>query len=174
MPDGMPHLKFGHPNGYNYQVNARIRTAEDLIKLMLLSDILDRHIDVSCRKYLNLLYLSPGRMDRPIDDHQPFTLRVFANAINSLKFNAVTLHCPHSDQTRLHILNSLIYNDEIFFKPAIMMFNHEICDYNISLVYPDKGANERWGKKYNNGSNVICEKVRDMQTGKLSGFKVLN
>lgn len=174
MPDGMPHLKFGHPNEREYQVNARIRTAEDLVKLMLLTDVLDKHADVSTRRYLNLLYLSSGRMDRPIDDHQPFTLRVFATAINNLHYNTITLHCPHSNQTRLYLGNCFIYDDAVFFKPAIMMFQHYVCNYNISIVYPDKGAKERWGEKYNSALNVLCEKVRDSQTGKLSGFKVLN
>lgn len=80
----------------DYQtIIARINNSNDIMELLLLTDAL-RRIDTTP---INLFmpYIPYARQDRVCDKGEAFSLKVFANLINSLNFNKVTVIDPHSN-----------------------------------------------------------------------------
>lgn len=196
MPDGVLHTKLNCGLGQYpmttaqvIQINHRITDGDSILELGYIVDILRREYgNTKVPINLNLLYISAQRMDRPISEREPNSLKVYASFINSLNLNSVTLHCPHSDVLQAVINNCRVSKSEYqFFKSSIetckFYYNNYYHDENnFSIVIPDIGAMKRFGKKEYleifgalkvSDSIVIAEKKRDMATGKLSGFKVL-
>jgi len=162
FPDGQPHVNI--PEGLvaapDYTIRCSIRNSDELLNIMQLNEILRRKAS-----YVNLeiAYLMGARMDRPIDENQPFTLKVITDILNSANFNKITLFNVHSE-----VSEKLLRAKNILPKNQI---NEVLALYpGIKLVSPDKGAFQ-W---LNRIMSVIvkCSKVREMATGKLSGFKI--
>jgi ribose-phosphate pyrophosphokinase len=198
FPDGQTHIDLGYRLKPDYPIDIRckIRSPDELFKLLMLGNILDAN-DVESR--LHIKYLMGARMDRPIDQGQPFTLKLVCDMINNGFPNSpVTVFCPHSEAVSLLLKNYKEFLDSeknfyyrVFEKviPESSLVEHydarSDTTYNtggLSLIIPDAGAGKRWYnsfaghfgsmlKKYE-VSLVECSKKRDMNTGKLSGFKV--
>lgn len=145
-----------------YQVKCRIRNAEELFLLMQVADILNRHAVVW---YLHIYYLMSMRMDRVMTFNDPYNLQIVANVIKGLGARNVHVYHPHSDKTSklLGIAN--------------IAYPHPNLDdfQNWQLCYPDAGAMERYGTKYRTDYNpLVCEKKRDVVTGKILGIEIKN
>lgn len=171
MPDGLPHVKVPDNIQQDSVVEAVIRDGNDLLKLAYLRPMLYDY------PVLKLKYLAAQRMDRQIDNEQPFSLKIFCNFINNLNFDKVIIYCPHSDVMPALLNNVSVDDGSDFFRKVIA----EQTNYyhGLSIVYPDAGAEKRFNNmdlgldpKLHN--IVTCGKHRDMQTGKLSGFYVGN
>lgn len=144
----------------------RIANADDLFILMQLGDILNRH-GVTFSLYIT--YLMGMRMDRVVAFNEAFSLKLVADAINSIKPIRVTLVEAHSQK-------------------AVSLINNCDCQYvNVAFVatadyycFPDAGAIERYAHQFSHSPErpsdkiILCSKERDPETGKLSGFKILN
>lgn len=173
FPDGQPHFKLGmRPTHSEVTIESRIRNPYDLFNIVLAADVLKNYYAVN----LDVRYLMGARMDRRIDQTQPFTLRMVANIINSCGFRYVRLLDVHSPVADKLIYNS--YNVEPI--EQVRMVLKELGD--VVIVVPDKGAQTRTLSIINKIPEwldaeqpwVQCEKMRDSQTGKLSGFNVLD
>ena len=92
--DGQPHAIFALPPNDDgvIPVTVRVRNADDLFYLGMLADVANHN---RIKVGLTISYLMGGRMDRRIDDNQPFTLRMVCEYINSLKFEWVNVIEPH-------------------------------------------------------------------------------
>lgn len=198
FPDGQTHIDLGYKIKSDHPVDIRckIRSPEELFKLLMLGNVLDAN-DVGSR--LHIKYLMGARMDRAIDQRQPFTLKLVCDMINnSFPNSPVTVFCPHSEAVSLLLKNykEFLDSEKNFYYRVferVILENSLVKDYNaksdttyntgsLSLIIPDAGAGKRW---YNNFagyfssmlnkyevSTVECSKKRDMQTGKLSSFVV--
>lgn len=133
---------------------------------------------------LNLPYIPHARMDRVKDNNDVFTLKYFAEIINSLDFTCVKVFDPHSNV-------SLALIDRIYPEyPKRQVFDatHDIAfketgetghEYyedtmnNLLFFYPDEGAMKRYSEFFTN-EYAFGIKKRDWKTGKIQGLDIMN
>lgn len=179
FPDGMSykHLEDYYPNKKEC-ITASIRSFHDLIRLAQLVDVLRNNWTEYI--HLDLHYLIGSRMDRPIDNKSPNTLKVVCDVLNSLRFNLITTVFAHSSSTldRLNAVPDLIQEKNFITAGLTKSIIESRCDQSFDLCLPDAGAAKRyWNDHAMVGQSfscrvIECSKHRDMQTGKLSGFCV--
>lgn len=159
FPDGEPHIILENIDRKDdVAVVCRVCNPTDLFILMQVGDILNRR-GVLFR--LDIVYLMSMRMDRVMSYNESFSLNVVAQVINDMFPQAVHVLEPHSHKTQ-----DLI--DEYWGDIQSPKPNFE----GYLWVYPDKGAYQRYDGSAS--TQVLCSKVRDIATGKLSGFKIEN
>lgn len=133
------------------------------------------NLDVLIRLYLP--YIPHARMDRVKDEEDVFTLKYFADVINSLGFDRVLVHDPHSSVAcslinRIQIAEVRFFFEEVF----ASLHEHEGVEYgDVLICYPDEGAMKRYSDKI--GDIYACGTVfgikrRDWRTGKIEGLDV--
>jgi len=171
FPDGQPHFKletFEHDFS-RVTIETSIKSPLELFQLGLAVDVL-RNNGFS-EVNLDIRYFLGARMDRAIDSLQPNTLQSVAKYINSLGLSKVRILDVHSDVALRLIRNSENVLPLNVVEQVIAQFPH------CTIAIPDKGAVDRVMKVTRGPSGYIrdvvyCSKVRDMATGKLSGFSV--
>lgn len=156
-PDGQPNirLKTEIDRKEGVDIACRVRNPNELFDLLMVADIVNRQSYVD---KLVILYLMGGRTDRVLSFDQPFTLRIVADMINTIKAKNVEIIDPHSNRT-IDLINNSKSN-----KDVASYSNLKVEGYVVAI--PDEGA----AKKHK--ADIICSKVRDAATGKLSGFKI--
>lgn len=168
FPDGEKHLRINELNRKDtVAIRCRIKSSDDLFLLMQLSDILSRQcVEVV---EIEIFYLMSMRCDRLFSFEQPFSLKIVADVINS--FNAKNIHIyePHS-----HRCLGMIKNSKGFLLKGLGKVDLKDC----ILCFPDNGAYERYFK-YNELAitllnPIICNKSRDVTSGKLLNFEIAN
>jgi ribose-phosphate pyrophosphokinase len=129
-----------------------------------------RHIDTHFpgeRVILDMPYIPHARMDRVKADEDVFTLKYFAEIINSLHFSVVWVRDAHSNVSLALIDNVCDTGVKAYIRKAI-----ELSGAN-AMFYPDEGAM----KRYSDQSELpyaFGMKKRDWQTGKILGLDVIN
>ena len=161
FPDGEPHLVFEEELDRKDPINitCRICNSTDLFILMQIGDILQRH-EITIRT-LDIKYLMSSRIDRVISFNESYSLKIVSKIINSLKAKHVFLTEAHSDKTEL-LINNCINHTQSFDK---------YLPKEYAPVAPDKGAAKR---RHFKTLCLFCTKERDLNTGKLSNFKIQN
>lgn len=159
-------------------VVSQMRSSEDLIKVILAKDALER---LEAKKIeLYVPYFPAARQDRICNEGEPFTLKVFAGLINNCKFDKVSIFSPHSEVTPALIDNvHVVELDESFVAKVLETIDH---DGFVYIASPDAGADKRVGKIVSNLLKhyeikpqlaiVRCGKVRDVVDGTLKEFFV--
>lgn len=130
-----------------------------------------RRCDPRAEITLLLPYIPNARMDRVKADDEVFTLKYFAEFINSLSFNVVSVRDPHSNVAVALIDNVYVLNPKRFIEKAI-----EDClshDDNLLICYPDEGAAKRYTELLKR-EHVFCIKHRDWRTGNIEGLELTN
>ena len=163
FPDGEVHLQIDELNRKEaVKVIMRIRNAEDLFLLMQLSDILHRNeVEV---KELHIPYLMSMRCDRVFSFDRPFTLKIVGDVVKNVKARYARIYEPHSFRALDASYGGMV---------------GIITDYFLDggslghICFPDRGALDRYGA-YAPKNALLCEKVRDVATGELKEFKVVN
>lgn len=175
FPDGQPHFKL---ESYDIDfrsvtIEAKIASPADLLTILLANDVLRNHGYETVN--LDIRYLMGARMDRAIDTLQPYTLQTVSRLVNGAGFSRVRMLDVHSD-----VATRLIRNSENVLPVRVVdsVMSVAFWGHSTTIVTPDKGAVDRVNKIVSSiwcgGSRVTCEKKRDMATGKLSGFTVLD
>lgn len=146
---------------------------ESIIELMFFVEYL-KQLGLFQDVVLNVRYLPYSRMDRIEDKHQNmFSLKYMANIINSLGFNKVCLNEIHSDVSLKLINNSYnyLYTDTLF--NEFLNDNKLSVDKdNLTIMFPDKGAYNRYKDRYLNYNLVYGEKIRDFNSGEILGLQL--
>lgn len=124
---------------------------------------------------LHMPYLPYARQDKKIANDATFNLKVLFKCLNSAGFNklsAVDVHNP--DVTRDQYLRF----ENISISPTLHKIVETVKPHFI--VFPDKGAQYRYGGYLQGYPIIYCEKVRDQLTGeiksiepKITGYKEL-
>lgn len=118
-------------------------------------------------------YLPNARQDRVKSDNDVFTLKYFAEIINSLNFFRVNVIDPHSSVSEALIDNIHIIRPYSIVNRIIYGLEYPLLsDQSITIYYPDEGAM----KRYSGGINrpyVFGVKNRDWETGKITSLDVI-
>lgn len=164
FPDGQPHVKIPPADYFHYIINGPIRTPHDLVELYLIQDVL-RHRRTTLQLFIT--YLMGGRMDRAISPEEPFTLQVIADMLRPILdgFEKVTLFDPHSDVSAA-LLDAEV---QLPYDQVHLALNESEAD---CVIIPDAGAAKRVHKLCEGYDTVQGLKLRDVTTGRLSGFVV--
>ncbi len=160
FPDGEKHLKIKELDRKDtVEIICRITNSDDLFLLMQLSDILNRQC-VSIDK-ITIAYLMTMRCDRLFSFEQPFSLKIVADVINSFNAKKVLIIEPHSSTCL-----DLIKNSEAWYT------SKGLLPYPTTVCFPDKGAFVRYSNNMLMRPHIICSKVRDVATGKITSFSL--
>lgn len=169
---GEPHIKI--ESGFNTDelvtVTHRLNSFQRLGELCLAVDAL-RRMGVT-KINLFIPYFPGARQDRVMVPGEPLTVKVYADIINAMKLDKVTVFDPHSEVTPALLQNCEVISNHTFIEEVIKRIGG-----NVRLISPDGGALKKIYKlsEYLGGIAVTeCGKSRDVKTGKLSGFRVFD
>lgn len=163
FPDKSLHIKLFPDEKETAMISWRYEDDSELFLLICLT----KHLrDKGVRRIvLDMPYIPHARMDRVKDQGDVFTLKYFAEIINSLNFSAVYVVDPHSS-----VSNALINNLHLEDASYIVKRCIGLCSPSL-LFYPDEGAMKRYSDKANR-PYAFGIKRRDWQTGKILGLDV--
>ncbi|HEU5290683.1 MAG TPA: phosphoribosyltransferase family protein [Cyclobacteriaceae bacterium] len=177
FPDGQPQVKIettAIKGIKSCHIFARVANPNDLLNILLCKNILDYHgvKDVS----LGISYLLAARMDRVMTEGEPFTLKVIASILNQAKFSSVKVFDPHSDVSTALIESCKAIPNHHYVKDAIQSVLKDSNEKeSYFLVSPDAGALKKihgLATFLNHHRVIEGIKTRNVETGKLSNFKV--
>ena len=173
FPDGTQSIEFSDDQPYysTNEVEWFYDSDEEVFTLMCVVDMV-RRISKNPRIKLWIPYLLNARMDRIKKPEQNFSLKVFANFINSLNFDKVVVYNVHSNVSEA-LIDNIINIDPIFDVDDV------ISEYKPDVIYfPDEGACKRYAdldSVKESGLPVIFGiKKRDFATGKILGLDVVS
>ncbi len=145
---------------------------ESIVRLLMIADAMKR-IGRPLRK-LTIPYFPGSRQDRVCNYGEAFSLKVYANLINSLGLEEVTIFDPHSEVTPALIENCRVIDNSVFVMRA--MCRYGVTSYNqLPLVSPDAGSNKKifgLAKRLEGPEVIRADKVRDVRDGKIIGTEV--
>ena len=139
-------------------VHADIKNSDDVIALLLSMSVL-RETLPNTYYALFLRYFPYARQDRACQPREAFSLKVFADLINSLEFSYVAVWDFHNEDL-LHLIDNVIHTSQ-----EILV--EDLATNYKTLVSPDKGASKKI-KVFEKSHNIIVgEKIRDVATGEI-------
>lgn len=170
FPDGTKLIKFEPIDGGIYGITWLYDGEHELFELISLT----KHLkNCGCEVHLKMPYVPNARMDRVKNIDEVFTLKYFADTINWLGFDSITICNPHSTVS------------EALFNKCRSDFNIVKCDIQKILMndptieaiyYPDAGAHKKFGDMLSsfNLPYMYGEKNRDWKTGQINGLSIMN
>ena len=130
---------------------------------------LTRHLQKSGLEVdLFVPYIPNARMDRVKDEEDVFTLKYFAEEINSLGFKNVIVLDPHSSVSEALIDRIKIVSAEKFIRHAIEQINSD----DLMMFYPDEGAMKRYSGMFA-APYAFGVKNRYWKTGEILSLELL-
>lgn len=144
-------------------ITAHIKCSEGIILLSQLKNLVDS-LNLNEKVSLKMPYVPYARYDRAMVSPDSFSLKVFANLLNSLNFDEVIVQDCHSEVTTDLINNCINLSQYQLIKDVF-----DFSSYDL-IVAPDKGSLFKAARiaKLLNKELIICNKVRDQTTGSLS------
>ena len=166
---GEPHIKIisDLSSVENVRISHRIKSFNDMGLLLLAVDSIKRYGVKEIE--LTIPYFPAARQDRLMVPGESLSVKVYADLINSLKLDKVTIYDSHSEVAIALLNNCNAVSNHRFIERVLEKTG------KLILVSPDGGALKKIYKvsAYLGGIKVVeCSKLRDVKTGKLSGFKV--
>lgn len=164
FPDGEVHLQLDEiDRKKDVKVVMRICNAEDLFLLMQLSDILHRQEVVVDE--LHIPYLMSMRCDRVFSFDRPFSLKLVSDIVKGVGARCTYIYEPHS-------MRCVDFTNCAEKSISLSL----LLEYlgSSTICFPDKGAKDRYDEYRLKIDTLLCEKVRNVDTGVLEGFKVVN
>lgn len=177
FPGGELHVRLKNPQNINkfepVKILARLYKAEDIIELRLLMDAVDGVVLSTVNKKVLLPYLPYARADRRFVDGDCYGLHTFYKILvyssDGWSFDTLDVHSPNPYARNV--------DPSKIVETAVRHFADRQISKVVTILYPDKGAAQRYDIKSINGlaiQTLYCEKKRDPATGKLSDFVVPN
>lgn len=166
---GEPHIKILEDltTDKELTITTRIRSFNDFGLLLIATDAL-RRMEVE-KIHLVIPYFPAARQDRVMVAGESLSVKVYADIINTQNYQSVTILDAHSEVTSA-LLNRVKNISNHNFVTSCLQDEKDYI-----LISPDGGALKKIYKlsQFLNGIPVVeCSKMRDVKTGKLSGFKV--
>lgn len=162
---------------YNVYVAALVCKPADIMELFLVLDAVKHRFKTS-DVVLNLPYIPFGRQDRYTTDTSSFSLKIFADILNSFELKEINTTTPHSNVSGLLINNLKELPDigslcEFLTRNKIMSCAPSASCKNTIVISPDAGAEKRaytYAEKIKADEVVVCSKRRDPKTGEILGM----
>lgn len=194
FPGGEPHikiqegaLKFNTAVQHVY-IASRLRNGQELLNLLVTIDAVHRYFP-NAEIIAYLPYIPGARQDRAYGG-EALTCKVYADLINNSKIDRVITLDPHSDvQTALLDTKQLVITGLDLANKAYTHVHTNEQSFPL-IVFPDTGAKKKYvnqlrpNTSINNGKSfraalnkpwyITGDKLRDTQTGKISGFTVID
>lgn len=179
FPTGEKHIRIRNLNSVDDVVLVYNDPTGDVMKLGMAVDICRRANVESIT--LIIPFVPYARQDRIAARGDPFSIRVFANFVNSLNLNRVLMTDPHSEITPALLNNSWVMPQYEVARQAVLLLDEYSVD-PIALVAPDLGAAKKiialrahLFERYHTTFPIIqCDKTRDVETGKITDFRILD
>lgn len=172
-PDNRTDWKFEWPGRCKLaRIVAHIRSSDDLMELLLLTDAVRRYYTKrGCYNLpidLELPYLPYARQDRVCVEGEAFSLKVFCDIINAQKYRSVKIWDCHSD-VGLALLDNVVHKEQWEF-----LWDRQSHFYKSILVSPDAGAMKKAMKVAQKLKLplVMAEKIRNPVNGEIVSTKV--
>lgn len=178
FPDGTQYLKFpvdalwSGLNDMPILISWYYDSDEELFTLACVMDWVRRSRGSKRIIKLDMPYVPNARMDRIKNPNENFSLKVFANFINSLGFDAIHVYNVHSNVSEALINN--IYNEmpEGDVTYCINSYKPDV------IFFPDEGACKRYSDlrsvKESGLPVAFGIKKRDWKSGKILGLDVIS
>ncbi len=158
----------------HFHVHCRIDCSDALMDVLLLQNALNHHYKTDVKLRLEIPYLPYARQDRVCATGQAFSLEVMAQLLKGLTVEHLQVWDCHSPvgleltgATNIAPVNIIEHCGSL----VTLLKNHDSV-----LVCPDKGAIKRCSRiaeRYDVQHMVVCEKIRDPETGYITHTKVL-
>ncbi|MBE5866095.1 MAG: ribose-phosphate pyrophosphokinase [Lachnospiraceae bacterium] len=120
---------------------------------------------------LQLPYIPNARQDRVKAPEDIFTLKYFAEMINSLNFTRVTVLDPHSYVSEALIDHINIQTPKAYVEKVVQQITGDAQE-KVILFYPDEGAMKRYSAMFDR-PYVFGMKKRNWTNGQIQGLEVL-
>ncbi len=167
-PDGTLLLKQGIPTfSRNVTISWKYENDGELFALLCLVRQLQ---GFNCKVSLYMPYIPNARMDRVKNVDDVYTLKYFAEAINSMGFDSVTVLDPHS-----HVSEALIERIRIIHPDQYVCKIIEQIKFReggLLMFYPDEGAMKRYSDMFKM-PYAFGVKTRDWSSGKILGLEIM-
>lgn len=152
-----------------------LRSSDEIIDMLLIHDVVSRMKRKDGNLKIIFEYLPFARQDRVTSKTECFSLKVFANLVNSLNADEVILIDPHSDVAPALINNSsVIKQSQVFLQHKHALPIGEMFKGKTIFVSPDAGADKKIHElsKLFNKPIIHASKIRDTSTGEITGVEV--
>lgn len=168
-----------YKNIYDFEKNEDIKDVNKIIwqyeddKELFFLYSLCRHYEP---KILEIPYIPNARQDRVKTDNDIYTLKYFAEIINSLNIpNIVTIDPHNYDICKVLFNNLYIVTPEKYINDAIYRFCN---NKDLTLFFPDEGAYKRYSELKLNNYNHNLEmafgvKKRNWNTGEIINLEII-
>lgn len=167
FPDGTKLLKCNPFGSGTYMATFEwfYENDEEMFTLYCLVKHCQKH-GYNCKLFLP--YIPNARMDRVKSEEEVFTLKYFAEFINSLNFKSVMVVDPHSYVSVALIDRLCVIEPTDYINNAIELSNPEV------IFFPDEGAAKRYGDLINPWfcGRAFGIKKRDWSTGEIKGLEI--
>lgn len=178
FPDGAVWLKVTEALPSSVRLMCiRAVAMRDMNDFMLLAQLVEavRHQADVLVSHLELPWLPWARQDRHMVSGDSFALKVFANQLNSLKFDKVKVLDPHSDAAAAAIDNFVAIPQETCLLQSASL-RRQFQQNKLMLVAPDAGAMKKIdavARAVGASEYAILSKKRDVASGNLTGFALV-
>jgi ribose-phosphate pyrophosphokinase len=150
-------------------ITCRVNSSDDFMRILIAKDALE--IKGIRRFDLVMPYIPYARQDRVCADGESFSLKVFANILNTLNFENVYTLDAHSDVSVSLIKNCVNFSNFKYVEDSLQDIGKQLY-----LISPDLGADKKSEKLFDHLTQfdgiIKCGKKRNPDTGALSGFQV--
>jgi len=147
-------------NSLNLKITWNFEAERELIDLRSLRALTLKNSHVHC----HIPYLPYARQDKNVTNNTSFNLDIFAEILNLCQFNLITAVDVHNKEQTY----KLIKNFQNI--PVTEQINKLADEYDV-VLFPDKGATERYNAKITNSKQFTCVKERDQTTGQILNHK---
>jgi ribose-phosphate pyrophosphokinase len=167
---GEPHLKINPDFDTQEPISLthRLNSFQDVGLLCMAVDALRRMGVIHIHLYIP--YFPAARQDRVMIAGEPLSVKVYADIINALHLDSVTIYDAHSEVAPALLERCVNIANHDFIQKVVAKIGKKVL-----LISPDGGALKKIYKVSEalGGVEVIeCSKTREVKTGKLSSFKV--
>lgn len=170
FPDNTLLLKTENIDFYNpISIDWRYENDAELFTIICLAK------KAKSNKTLYMAYCPHARMDRCKTEEDTFTLKYFAEIINSLNFDSVFILDPHSSVSEALIDNIVVESPKQYIDRVINEnFLDDISLNQFILFFPDEGCVKRLLDMFPNYKWVSSQKKRDWASGKILGLNIID
>lgn len=114
-------------------------------------------------------YFPHARQDRVKNPEDVFTLKVFCKMLNDMNFDKVICLDVHSNVTPALVNNLQVDSPKVHIENVLTTIGTE----NLTLFFPDEGAQKRYGEIFKNIPQAFGIKKRNWETQKIEDYMVV-